>query len=365
MKLIDRMNLFMYVYRYRNNPEYNTIKKILSNNYNKIVTDIEEGAEYTENFITNADGIRKALLIRECMDNGLSINMLINKKYTAAQLENILCGLQDGLTEVQIKQYARPEYSSAQMLELRKGFISLPEDKVDFFKDPDFSAKQMVEIRTAIEQKVPESVIKRIASPELHYSVMRAAIIYINESQREKTKIAIKNKDNENYETPANIYYTKSSNLDVVLDKLKYASTYVMRYGIQNGLEPERINYAIEKMSVLQQYWDRELFRDIGKEIVDEIIDNNIKDLDKYFETKFIVKEEKEDQIQTEFDTEAEYVVEKKEETTEVVEKKEVFNVIEYDEELKKKLEEQPIRVIFDDAEDKEYEDKPTVAIQF
>lgn len=239
---------------------------VLRNNYNKLLDDAAAGAPYVRNIDFESPAVRKAALIREAMDNGLSYDLLLDRRLTVGQAEEILRGLQNGLPQKKIKRYSDPQYNENQMRELRQGFENdLTDSQMRFFEQPGFSSCQMAEIRTAVENQLPESLIIRIAKPEMHTAAMRN-LRRIYESNKRPTP----------------------SELNAITEKLCFASTHAMSCGLDLGLSPDIINGIIEKMTELSEYWDKKQYRELTREICEEISEKRISDLDRYFAQKFV-----------------------------------------------------------------------------
>jgi len=92
------------------------------------------------------------------------------------QMKQIREGFQDGLTNYQVKRYAKPEFDDWQMKEIieeffKKGFFrdSLTKDQtelVKFYANPEFTVDQMHEIRKGFEHGLTKEQLDLYAKPE-------------------------------------------------------------------------------------------------------------------------------------------------------------------------------------------------------
>lgn len=284
MTWVERLKLFRLLRSVRKEPDCPAFKQILRKNYMQILDDVQSGADYTIEANMDSDLIRRALIIREAMDSGLSYDLLLNPHMDAGQLEVGLSALQEGLSREQITTFFHPDYHHAQMEQLKIGLTQLPKEKIDFFKSPRFNARQMVEIREALVDHLPDSIIKLIANTHVHDASMHE--MRVSAANGEKP-VAIKK----------------------LAAKLQFANTYLMRQGLERGMEVATIHGIVEHMCSLHAYWDKAQFKQLVKEICTEISQNKIVDLNAYFADKFIQEPEPEQESEPQPEPETKAVI--------------------------------------------------------
>lgn len=246
--------------------ERKTFSILIKNNYNKLLDDDVAGAEYIGEIKFNSEAAKKAKLIREALDNGIDPNLLLRRKLSADQMDQILHGLQSGLSIDDIKKYAKPRFNARQMEQIRIGLESgLTSSQMDFFAEPGFASGQMEQIRTAITEQASSHLVRLLARPAMHPAAMKALRQAFNENSS-----------------------VSPSELQALSEKICYASTFAMSCGIDYGLSPDVTHGIIDKMTQLRNYWDKSQYRELTREICEEISENRISDLDQYFSDKFV-----------------------------------------------------------------------------
>ena len=158
-------------------------------------------------FITNPDlSSTEMELVRICYERDISqneIEELLNTKFDAYQLKEIIhglehnlsldevkiyaslkyypyqmaqirLGLEHNLTLDKIKLYAKPEFKYSQMKEIRKGLENgLSLDEVRIYANPEFDDFQMEQIRLGLEHGLSVDEIKAYANPDIFYMEMK------------------------------------------------------------------------------------------------------------------------------------------------------------------------------------------------
>lgn len=272
MKTLNYLKRKIKMFRLRSSfpkDERKTFSILTKHNYNKLLDDDVAGADYIGEIKFNSAAAQKARLIREALDNGIDPNLLLRRKLNADQMDQILHGLQSGLSINDVKKYAKPKFNARQMEQIRIGLESgISRSQMDFFAEPGFASGQMEQIRTAITEQASPHLIRLLARPAMHPAAMKALRQAFNENSSA---------------TP--------SELQQLSEKLCYASTFAMSCGIDYGISPDVIHGIIDKLTQLRNYWDKDQYRELTREICEEISENRISDLDQYFSEKFVTDE--------------------------------------------------------------------------
>lgn len=266
MKLKERFKLAWLHIKYRKHPEYKSFREILKRPFTQIQQDLLHNAEYLQVDLQD-DMIRKAMVLREAMDTGCSVDLLLNPKLDAGQTDAILQGLQQGIPEPLMKRIADPNLYPEQMMEgIKAHQNNVDEGKIHSFMKPDFTAEQMHEIRLAHESRMPASHIRIFAEPSVHPAVMK------------ELKGALRQAENPNINDTL-----------ALKQKLQVAAVSIMRIGLENQMDQRMNNRVLEQMALMHPYWNLHTCKEFTKEICEEVQRNAITydQLDDYFKEKF------------------------------------------------------------------------------
>ena len=111
-------------------------------------------------------------------DKDLKQSLRINiSEFDGWQKKELELGLDHGLKPAQIRRYADPKLSNAQMAEIRMGIENgLPQKQIDLYATPGISPMQMQGIRIALEiakrKSIPLDYIKMLINPQFDFYQM-------------------------------------------------------------------------------------------------------------------------------------------------------------------------------------------------
>jgi len=172
-------------------------------------------------------------VIREGLEHGLSneqVKLFTKPEFDSYQMDQIRLGLEDGLSKEQLNLYAKPEFDDSQMLEIRWGFKNgLPVDQVKLYAKPELSTNQMESIRKGFEnwiEKADQKPVKNTFTKDEHK--IRHSKSFIEKVLKTKEYVDALNKMDENQQM-------KLDNLckNIISEKaLKKIDTYAEAYQV-------------------------------------------------------------------------------------------------------------------------------------
>ncbi|MBQ6991744.1 MAG: hypothetical protein IJN50_02345 [Clostridia bacterium] len=156
---------------------------------NQVLIGLENGlTEGQISLYKRGFGLLETITIREGLEKGLSkkqVKIYANPKFKLEQMNEIREGLEKGLTEKQIALYAKSDFRADQMAQIRLGFEGeLSNDKVEFYANPKYSEWKMRMIRETFMEglsiKQIEPYVKPEYSPHFIWFITECLVIGLN-----------------------------------------------------------------------------------------------------------------------------------------------------------------------------------------